>query len=377
MDAKKVLIEQFDKIALGFSGAILLGFLATSFFGGSVADAKSTEVAESNQRIKDKMEQADLAHDRLRRSEEAPQFDETVKRALAGGPYPSQMAEWLFHRRPRVITKVIGIEIPDLEHLPPVDVAGSPGLGQISISWAENPSNQLVVVESYTIFRKDAQGGEWGDVAQLDGSVHAWKDTTAEPRGEYWYLVESHGIENKAHPVVKRHDLKLAEDKKVRRSIEVGPFRTKRDIYLELTQVIPKPSRDERIRGEPDNQRAWIKVYKYFTDEGAWQVSPQYTLTPGQDVGKVEKIGGKEVDFTTPYVLVETDRRDLEKQIPGEGGGSFTVKDQMAKIKDKKTGEVFEIYIKTKDPGLESVLQEMKGGGDSGDLDDKGGDKPR
>lgn len=361
MDARELLIQHFEKFALGVAGLVLLAIVGGSLFGKSEAQAASDRVDNFNREIVRKIRAAQAQIEQRRQSEPAPTYFADAQRELVGGAFPNAFPGWLFHKRPKIATWVIGREIPEPRHLPPVDVAGSPGLGVIALSWADG-RNEYVEVTAYAVYRRDAEDGAWEKVADLDGAVHSYQDRSAEARKQYWYYVESKAaVSNR---VLQAEQIELAEDQVRQRSIEIGPFQTQRDVYIEVVQVTAETLED-RIAGRKVDEQAWIKVYRHFTDEGQWRVSKQFVVPVGKPVGEVVKVRGQSIDFHTDYVLKDTDIRQIEKQSPG--GFTLKVGAHFAVIEDPKTGESFEINNQVKDKALESVIDAMKGRGDEGE----------
>ncbi|MHC4831225.1 MAG: hypothetical protein ACYTFT_12870 [Planctomycetota bacterium] len=363
-DGKKLFLEHFDKMAFGVAGVALLLFLV-SMFSGSAAKVKSAEVTKLNDEIKEKKQEASDRLDELKRRQKPPAFQQVIQQELAGGLFPGEMPKWLFHRRPFIAVKTKGVVLPEPEHGAPVDVSGDPGLGRIALTWAANPGDEWVEVQSYKVFRKVSEDGDWAEITEVDGAESSYEDTEVEPRRKYWYVIESHADVDKSNSMVEKHQIELAEDDKVKRSPEVGPFETQRDVYLEVTQVEPKASRADAIEGITRDPKAWIKVYRFFPDRGEWLVSRgSGPYKPEAKVGEVEKIGRDEIDFTTAFKVVETRIDKIRKQM-GQEGGSFTKEAHVVKLKDVKTGEVFEINNLNKDQGLLRIKDELKGGGSS------------
>ncbi|MFC1705722.1 hypothetical protein ACFL59_02735 [Planctomycetota bacterium] len=364
MDLKKVLLDHFEKLALGIAGLCLLGFLGSSIFGRSAAQEVSGKVDRYNREISAKIEKAADQQKKLQKTERKPEHADSVKQALAGGPYPQAFPSWLFHKRPLMIVAVKGEEIVDPVHLPPVDFTGEGGLGTIAISWQENPANHLVDIDAYKVYRKEREAGDWYELAELDGAAHSYRDEDTEPRRQYWYYVESYGAEAKGHNYVKRHGIELAADKRVTRTGEVGPYSTKQAVYVRLMSVVPKLTAAERIENIPREQMAYVRVYKYFRDTKEWRESRQFTHKPGERIGGEQKSGRETYDFSTDYELIETSRRHMEKN---RAGLKLKVEADFAELRDTKTGEKFEINNQVKEKGLEEVLNELKGGKTDGD----------
>lgn len=359
MDPKKLFLEHFEKLALGVAGVLLLGFFAFSVLGETPAEAESAKVDRYNKNISAKLQTARSMLERHRRSEPKPKYLDAVRQELSGGPLPVAFPDWLLHKRPLVATKVYGVDVPEPEHLPPVEFKGAPGLGRIALSWQENGQNRLVVVERYVVFRREGKAGEWVQVAEQDGAVHSYVDSEAEPRKDYWYRLESRATIDEGSPTVERHKIELPEEKRVTVSLEIGPFTTKRDVYLEVVAV-QAPTLQDRIEGRTVTKQAWMKVYKYFGEEDAWRVSDTITIKPGEPIGEVQERGGGKIDYTTDYRLVDVEKKDVKED---KGGGLMvSVEAHFAEVRDEKTGETFTINNRDKDPDLEAVKQAMQGG---------------
>jgi len=359
MDAKELFLAHFEKLALGVASLALVWVLGGTLLGGGTEDRAQT-VARYNKELARKKTAAKASLEERRRTEPPPTLLAAVQRELTGGAFPQSFPAWLFHKRPKILTKVIGQVLPDPIHRPPVSFQGKPGLGRISMSW-EDGRNEYVEVVTVKIFRRLGERGEWKEIGEVDGGVHSYQDREAEPRKQYWYMIESHA-QLDSSKTIRRYNkgeirIELPEKMVVLRSIAIGPFQTQRDTYLDVIQV-QAPTIEDRIKGRQVSKIAWMKVYKYFADDGVWRVSPQLVLHSGDKVGDQVRLRGKDIDFSTGFVLKDVKFKKLEKQ--GPGGFSFKVDAHVAVVQDVRSGETFEINNQVRDKGLEDVIDQLK-----------------
>lgn len=385
MDANKAFIENFDKLAIGIAGLALVMALGGSLLGESPAEAQKAKVDRFNNDIGKKRRAASAEISKL--MQDAPPRTESaaLKRGLSSPPLPEAWKSWLFHKRPMVVLKIIGVDIPDPAHLPPTNFQGSPGLGRISLSWEESGDNRLVTVAAYRVMRRAGDSDEWQTVQELDGAAHSFVDKQAEPRKEYWYKVESTAEIDRSHKVVKRYKIELPAEQEVTVTTEIGPYATRRDQYPRVITVRAQ-TYEEKLEGIVVKEKAYMKVYKFFVEQDAWVESRQLIVPVGEAIGETQRLkhGGERVkfDFTTPYVLMKVKVKQIKKTVPDPDGGPpqvFKVDAHIAVLKDTSTGETFEINSVVLDPGLASVIEEIKGGrvDDGEDPDDDDGDKPK
>ncbi len=347
MDAKQVVLEYVDKIALGVAGLILVVLVVLPLLGETPAQAQRAKVDRYNRKI------TALRAAVNENPPKPPQLDvaRQVRRALAGGPAPELWPSWLMHKRVLVLCRRIGIVMPDPpEHYAPVDVSGAGGLGAITIEWADNPRNRLVKIVGFRIERNDVdpkRDDAWKVVARVGGSTHRFRDTQGlEPGKKYWYRVISRASEDAGLSVVRKYDLTLAPEQRERRSVVLGPFSTQPEVYLELQSVRVKEIRN----GQLVQPLAYMKVYKFFRDEGRWEPSPLLTVKPGERIGTTLRRRGKTLDFTTPWELVRTRRTKRERQLPG--GTRLMETLDVALVRNVHTGEEIEINNRDRDEVL-------------------------
>ncbi|GIW72619.1 MAG: hypothetical protein KatS3mg102_2161 [Planctomycetota bacterium] len=351
MDVKELLLEHFEKLALGVAGLVLVWLVGQPLLASSPSERLQDEVARYNARLAVLKAHAEANAPRP----EPIELEREVQRALAGGLPPQPWPSWLMHRRPVVLVRTIGVQLPDPpEHHPPIDLSGRGGLGAIAISWAANPRNRLVAVQNYRVYRaagKLPREGEpgWTLLATLGPGEHSYRDTAVEPEQQYWYYVESHAVEDRKHPVVEKHEFRLPEEQQRQRSAVIGPFATQPQTYVEIISVQPREVREGRLI-EPF---AYVKVWRFFDDERRWRDSPLLKVEVGQQVGGVQRVGTREYDFTTPWELVGTRKRIVDREL----GPGLQVKEEqdVAELRHRQTGQEIELNNKVRDPVLELI----------------------
>ncbi|RME75738.1 MAG: fibronectin type III domain-containing protein [Planctomycetota bacterium] len=360
MDAKEALLEYFDKIALGVAVLAFVGFVGLPLLGESPAEKRQAEIESYNRKI---------SALRAVVQEKAPKPEpleaaRAVRRALAGGPAPETWPSWLMHKRVLITCRRIGIAMPDPPaHFPPVDLSGAGGLGAITLQWADNPRDRLVKIVRYRVERNDVdpqRDDAWKTIATVGGKVHRYRDTEGLEAGKaYWYRVVSVAQEDQGLSVVRKYDLELPEPQRERVSSVVGPFRTQPEQYLELQSVRTKSIEHGQIV-EP---LAYVKVYKFFPDDGEWKPSPLLTVKPGERIGTTVRRGGKSYDWSSPWELVTTRRRTRKRKLGG--GVEITEQVDVAVLRNVETGEEIEINNKDRDPVLEKIKADPRYGTDA------------
>ena len=361
MDLKKLLLEWFDRIAVGLAGLLLLSFLIKSFVEVSPADVRRDKVKSYNREIARKK---DLASSRAPKLEPLTAA-RSVESALTGIPAPETAPGWIFHKRPLIEVKTVGEPIPDPEHHAPQNLQGKGGLGQISISWEENPANQLVRIEGYTVWRAEKSSGEgksqdWKKVAALEPAAHAYIDRDVESRTQYSYRVDSRATIDTGHPMVKKYGIQLPPEMQVAASAAIGPFETLPDHYVIVQNVITKATKEELAKGIVREASGYLKVLKFFPEEKRWIFSMAESYRTGERVGRKQQIGSKTFDFTTDYVLVET-RKEMRKV--KASGIEYEREADVAVLRDQKTRQVFELDNLTKSARISEIEKNPTGEG--------------
>lgn len=356
MDAKKLLLDTFDKLALAFAAIVFAAFVASSVLQKSPADEAREKVNDYNKKIGERKR---IAEDRAPKVE--PLRDpENVLAALRGGAEGVSLPEWLFYKRPVVTVRTKSETGPEPKHFAPTDVKGAPGLGKIAISWSESPRNAYVAIERYKIWRAEGKAEDWKEIGNVDGKAHSFVDRDVQSGTAYFYKVESIAAVDRAHPQMKRYpnvDLDPADVAKM--SDPTEGLRTKNDTLVEVMSATAKD-----IPSGIFEARAFLKVWRYFTADQRWFDSSPAEYKVGEKVGKKEGFGKDVKDFTTEYTVADIAKKDIERAI---GQNKVTIAVVVVKLKDGRTGDVIEISQEEPDPEFAKVKKNPKEGGDDGD----------
>jgi hypothetical protein len=354
VDAKKVLLEIFDKLLLGVAALLLAGYLAFAVLQPSPADAARDKVATYNRTIAGLKEIAERNPPKLEPLTAARDIEE----ALQGGPLPEELPAWLFHKRPLVVLRVKAEAVDEPQHLPPTDVAATPGLGQIAISWQESSKLKWVSVTGYKVYRAEQEPKDWKEIASLDGNAHAYRDRDVRSGVAYYYCVESTADVDKTKDYVKRHNLELAEDQRRQRSDQVGPVMTRRDVFVDVLGATPKATIQQRAAGDNHPAEGFLKVWKWFEEAKEWKQSSPVRYHPGDKIGGVEGFGSSKLDFSTDYVFEDVEPAQVKKQI---GSVESVVTINFVVLRDGRTGQKVKICLEEPDPELVKVKANPKG----------------
>jgi hypothetical protein len=361
VDAKKLLLEIFDKVLLGLVAALFAAYVALAMLSPSPADKARDTVNQYNRRISELKERA------TNNAPKAPgshRLDD-VSVALGGGPLPEEVPGWLFHKRPFTEVRVKSETLDEPAHYAPVNPKGTPGLGQIAVSWEESTQNKFVVIESYKVFRAEGEAKDWKEIKTLDGKAHSFLDKGVQTRTNYWYYVESHAKIDADHPYVKKHpETALAAGDDVKKSDQVGPFVTNSDVFVEVINATPKSTIAEISKGDDHPASVQLHVWKHFESLKEWKSSQltTYTLDPDKPtkVGGPEGFGSSKLDFSTDVVITGVVTR--QEKVEGMDA-SLTV--QVVVFKDTKTGDVLEIVAGRPDPNVERFKKNPKDEGEA------------
>jgi hypothetical protein len=376
MDAKKLFLDHFEKLAIGIA-AIFLVLFALGFAKQSPAAAQQTNVAKANKLIQEKAEKA---------SKEAPKPPQPtaareVQIALEGGALPEKLPSWLFHKKPAIETKIEGVETPPAEHFAPTIDASKGDLGRIGLRWADAAGNSLVKIDKYVVYRAEGEANpeNFKPCATLEAGKTSFTDAEVKTKTNYFYQVESHASVDESDQKVKNaakkgFPVELAQEMRVLRSTIAGPLTTLPDVYLQLVQVTTRPTAAE-IKDNPAEANrqasAYITVWKFFPDKKEWLKQPYTQVKPGEAIGDVQTVGAKKQDFTTDYKLIETKKIQIPKKM---GAAEVMLDADAAVIEDVTTKQQFEINNQQPDAGLVEVMKNPKLG-DAGDAPEKSKDK--
>lgn len=357
MDAKTFFLAHFEKLALGLAGLIFGAFLFMVLLQEQPADKHRQSVQTSNQQISRKEELAKASYPKP----EVPTAAREVEVALKSPALAKEFPTWLVHKRPVIVYKTEGVDIPTARHFAPNIEASEGSLGSISFRWSDDPRNTLVKVDKYVVKRAEGkEAKDWHEVATIDAGTTSFVDREVKPKTNYFYQVVSYASVDTTHPSVQKvkakgFDVPLDQAEGVIASPVVGPLQTKPDVKLECVDVVVKTSPEELKQGVPPRTpTAFIKVWKYFPDKKLWDKWQYTTVKVGEMIGKVEQVGSEKRDFKSDFKLVET----KTKRVPTKFGETDA---PVAVIEDTVTGERFEISPKIPDPELEKIKANPKG----------------
>ena len=130
MDAKTLFLEHFEKLALGIAGLILGAFILTAVVQDQPADMQRGKVVKANSEISRK---EDLAKGLQLKAEQSTAARE-VEVALKSPSLPKDFPGWLVHKRPVIVSKIEGVDIPEAHHFAPTIEASEGMLGSASFA---------------------------------------------------------------------------------------------------------------------------------------------------------------------------------------------------------------------------------------------------
>ena len=376
MDVKKLFLEHFEKLALAIAAGVLALFIVTTLVREQPADAERVKVEKANREIAAKVELAN-------RNAPKPEKLTTVRDvliALEGGT-GTGLPVWLYHRRPVIVTRIEGIDVPEPKAFAPTLEQPKSGLGRISLSWSDSSSNNLVKVDRYDLYRAEGSpdAKNWKKIQSFDASKSSYIDKDVHTKTSYFYKIECFFSVDGNHPSVKTAmgkgaQVELPPEMRQIASAGVGPITTKTDQHLEVISVTLKSSPQDIKDGKPPQKAsAYLKVWKYFPERKEW-LPQQYTeVKVDEPIGKVEQVAKDKRDFTTDYKLVATKKVPTKKKLPTGEEIDGPEADTIECI-DTKTGETVFFDNVNLDPGLVDVKKNPKVADDTAAPDDKSKD---
>jgi hypothetical protein len=310
MDPKQLLLAHFEKLILaGFAGWVIMALVGLAGGGG----LNTEDVATMRDEVEAHMQGGSVEEPTK------PEWQEDLRRRLAGAPEASEYPSWVFHRRPLYLYEIQTVELAyHPVHRPPVNLAADTETrGQIDLAWSPSIENEYVVT-SYELQRREGEEGEWTTVAKLkpsDETRHVDKEISSLLK--YYYRVISTAKIDEEDPVVAKYNLTLSDDAKTMISDEVGPVGTKREIFVLPVSVDPV-TEQELIDRSQEVGLADVKVRRWDTEESNWQEVSFWRVKVGDTIGEPKKIRGKKepFDFSTGATLMEV---RVEKRDTGRG----------------------------------------------------------
>ncbi|RMG19023.1 MAG: fibronectin type III domain-containing protein [Planctomycetota bacterium] len=310
MDPKQLALAHFEKGIL----AIFVGWLAVVGAGFVMKPAE----LQKNDQLTRQMRQINSYMNSARPPEvELPDLLPRLRRQLDPAEVPSvaRFPDWAMHRRPQLIYSVAdsGPKHTPVHKAPEELSFDSEERGKIVLSWKPSVDNAYVMIVKYEIERREGEDGEWEVVGSVDGLEESYEDTTVQSRKKYYYRVVSVAEIERDNAVVDAEGLELPEEDERKVSRVVGPVETQRDVYI-VPITVQQITDEDRIRGAKGPESAYVRVYKWDSEEGKF-LSHAFNVKVGQRIGKKIKKRRRELDFNTGAVLKDVEIRQRRHKL--------------------------------------------------------------
>jgi hypothetical protein len=171
-----VAIVAFILLALQIAGVIFKPSASSTTVLRELSDASSRVGTNANARtfpVEDRLKQVDVTVGELRT---------TLKHLVS----PPDQA-WGITYPPDYLDTLKPGASNEIRFQAPLDLVATAEAGGIDLKWAEGANNN-VKVGAFEVLRKEGSA-EPAPVGKVEGSVHAWRDTTVKPGHVYEYVV--------------------------------------------------------------------------------------------------------------------------------------------------------------------------------------------
>jgi hypothetical protein len=298
MDPKQLALQFFDK-------AVLAGFAVWLVIAATGLVQQPAELSLKDQLDKD----LKAIGEHMKGSTVPAATDPGWRKSLEGQLKADTIAAarpapaWVLHKRPGFLYQVYVFEPTyRCKHGAPTDLtADGAQRGQVAVRWKPSLENEYVLC-TYEVQRRTGETGDWETIHTAGPGSTEYVDTNIAPRATYFYKVTSVAEPDRDSPVVQRYNLTLAESEQRKESLEVGPIKTQRDVFVLPVTVTVVTERDLIDRPNA-KESAYVKVYKWDADSSSF-LDATFTVGINQAIGGTKKLrGGKEFDFSTGAVL--------------------------------------------------------------------------
>lgn len=298
MDPKQLALRFFDK-------AVLAGFAVWLLVAAAGLVHQPPELA-----LKDQLD-ADLKKidDHMKGSTVPAPTDPGWRKALTSQlkaetvPAAQPAPAWVLHKRPGFLHQVF-IDEPKYRcsHGAPTDVtADGSQRGQVVVRWKPSVENEYVLC-TYEVQRRTGEAGDWETIHSAGPGATEYVDTNVAARSTYYYKVVSIAEPDADSPVVKAHKLKLPESETRKESLECGPIKTQRDVFV-IPVTLTVVTEQDLIARPDAKESGYLRVYKWDPETSSFLEST-FTVGINQPIGGKKKLrGGREFDFSTGAVL--------------------------------------------------------------------------
>ncbi len=304
MDFKALMFNHGEKIALGVSGLLFIGYILVGFvLSGKDSALEAVEGSRS--------EVANLLSSNPPVKQVMPEYVKLVKAPWEQVAAPVPGKDGVVYYQTEMIPVImqgatatpVVIEKVRTHKSPTIDKP-SAEIGKVMVKWTRSPETTATIA-SYQVYRKKGgekdfslvheltggsqpKEGEEGPAGAVRGSDFSYEDTSVEAKQEYSYKVKS---------ITKDKDPKKVDH--VERESGVVSVRTVSDI-------------DMVLKGGQESL-ATILVRKYMS--GKWEEKTFY-VKPNDMIGEaIKKYVGQNqvtVDFSTNYKLLEIRKEKKE-----------------------------------------------------------------
>ncbi len=285
MTTRTLCLEHGEKVLFGASAFVL----ATYVLFGWVIRTEDPLISAAREDIR-------KAEARLASNDRPPSaglVDPAVDRGWARiADAGSTWSCWIPYWKPKVVAVLIdyGTGPAAIVLKPPVLDPPTTDVGRVDLAWAPEEGS-TAPLKGWRVFRRDAGGGDWSEVASPDEEARSFSDTKVAADAPYEYRVD----------VVPDPSV-VFEDKG--RSSAVRAVRT------------PDGTRLKLLTGSPD--LALIQVEKYL--EGEWKTQ-KFSVRPGEAIGQNLRnpIGGTLAPMATGCVLISIEEVTRIRKVTRKG----------------------------------------------------------
>lgn len=280
MSLEELVKKNWERLLLGVSVIAFVVFICSNFFMPSESERIMSEARWLCSEIETLLDKAPPDSTKL------PDFEGHVQGNWQNSPELAEtLASWIWNRQPdyevRGTDPVEDIREPKILYPPELTV--KPSVETITLTWRPLAMKNAVSHAGYEIYRKREDEIEFVKIASLSGEKRTYEDKSGIlPMTNYEYYLE---VIASDHPDLEGPNRVRTEVKQVRSVADV-------DFRLVGVSFLPKMANllvEKEIDGKKESHSFWVRVE--------------------QMIGEVIYFGGRKLDLTTPYKLLDIYKR--------------------------------------------------------------------
>jgi hypothetical protein len=256
--------------------------------------------------------------------------------------------------------------------VPCQNLAGTPRLGEIGLTWEEGTGSKFTLVKEYRVMRSDGDQNSFQQVTVLDDKQHSYTDKGLAPKTQHWYRVDTLGALDPAQPQVKKGLVQpIPAGQELQQGAVAGPFTTKPDTYVE---VLDAHTKSVDPQGNVTDPGCTLKVWRHFPELHMWKYSEIAQYKVGDKLGAVQGFGSSKLDFTTDLSITDVKSKLMEKTQADGSVKKVTI--AVVVLKDKDGNVAAEVSQEEPDPELPPIIKDPRKD-DGGAAESATGPKPK